>query len=318
MIRVDHLTKKYPGGLTAVRDVSFEVERGEVVGFLGPNGAGKSTTMRILAGFISPTGGRVEVNGLDVTRHSLEVRRRLGYLPESCPLYPEMRVGEYLRYRAELKRVPGRHRRKRVERVMEQCGLTEVMRRPLGLLSKGFRQRVGIADALVHNPDLLILDEPTIGLDPNQIVQIRELIRSLAHDHTLLVSTHILSEVEATCTRVIVLHHGHILESAPLRDLEARWCSGARVGVEVHCGPDVLRSLLGELEGLSECAVTPLEDGWSRAELRVAGGGDCRGLIYRRVCGAGLELRELHRRRRTLEEVFVNMTGGAVPREEEP
>jgi ABC-2 type transport system ATP-binding protein len=315
MIRVEHLTKKFPGGITAVRDVSFSVERGEVVGFLGPNGAGKSTTMRILSGFTAPTGGTVMVNGLDVTRQSLEVRRRLGYLPESCPLYPEMRVGEYLRYRAELKGVPGRHRRKRVERVMEQCGLGEVRRRPVGQLSKGFRQRVGIADALVHNPDLLILDEPTIGLDPNQIVQIRGLIRSLAQEHTLLLSTHILSEVEATCGRVIVLHEGRILESAPLRGLEQRWCSGSKVRIEVRCAKGELSAALGNLAHLVECNIEPSEEGegWVRGDLRFEGGEDPRSEIHQRIRERGWDLRELHRKRRTLEEVFVNMTRGDSP-----
>jgi len=313
MIDVEHLTKRYPG-VHAVRDVSFSVGKGEVVGFLGPNGAGKSTTMRILSGFISPTGGDVRIAGIDVTRDSLSVRRRIGYLPESCPLYTEMRVREYLRYRADLKAVPLRHVRKRVDRVMEQCGLTEAARRNIGQLSKGFRQRVGIADALVHNPDLLILDEPTIGLDPNQILSIRELVAGLAEEHTILISTHILSEVEATCDRVIVLHQGRIVESAPLADLERRWCKASRVRLEVQAPSGELRTVCQQLEGIQQCTLRE-EDGWGIVDLEMDLGADPRPQLYQICRDRHWNLRELHRERRSLEEVFVNMTSGQGPAE---
>ena len=197
----------------AVDDVSFEVARGEIVGFLGPNGAGKTTTMRILACYLPATGGAVNVAGYDVFRDSIEVRRRIGYLPENVPLYPEMRVDEYLNYRARLKGVPPKKRRKRVDEVKGLCGLKDVGRRIIGQLSKGFRQRVGLAESMVHDPDLLILDEPTIGLDPNQIRQVRELIKGLAPRHTILISTHILPEVEMTCQRVLIIHRGRIVAS---------------------------------------------------------------------------------------------------------
>lgn len=312
MIEVEQLTKKYAGGVTAVRDVSFTVGRGEVVGFLGPNGAGKSTTMRILSGFISPSGGRVCVGGLDVTRESLKVRRRLGYLPESCPLYPEMRVKEYLRFRGELKGVSARHLKSRVGRVMEQCGLEEVRRRPIGHLSKGFRQRVGIADALVNNPDLLILDEPTIGLDPNQILLIRKLIGELSREHTLLLSTHILQEVEATCDRVIVLQKGRIVDAAPIRELEDRWCPATRIHLEVRASEEALDAFCRQLPDLRE--YTLKWDGeWACVALDFGGGPDPRGAVFEGVRQRGWDLRELHRQRRTLEEAFVNMTHGGVP-----
>lgn len=312
MIEVEHLTKRYPG-ITAVEDVSFTVGTGEVVGFLGPNGAGKSTTMRILSGFISPTGGHVRVGGLDVTRESLGVRRRLGYLPESCPLYTEMRVREYLRYRADLKGVPYRHVGRRVARVLEQCGLTGVARRNIGQLSKGYRQRVGIADALVHNPELLILDEPTIGLDPNQILSIRQLVGELAREHTVLLSTHILSEVEATCQRVIVLQGGHIVEAAPLADLEARWCRVARLRLEVKATVEEVESLCRRTRGFQSVTCT-FAEGWTLAEMEMSLDADPREWLARQIREHGWELRELHRERHSLEEVFVNMTRGGRPR----
>jgi len=309
MIDVEHLTKKYPGGVEAVRDVSFSVARGEVVGFLGPNGAGKSTTMRILSGFISPSGGSVRVGGMDVTRESLKVRRILGYLPESCPLYGEMRVREFLRYRGELKGIPHRHLKSRVSRVMEQCGLFEVQKRPIGHLSKGFRQRVGIADALVHSPDLLILDEPTIGLDPNQILLIRKLIEELSQEHTLLLSTHILREVEATCDRVIVLQQGQIVDAGPLMELEERWCKATQVHVELRASREELEAFCRQLPDLRQFRMR-MEEDWAFLELDFGLEADPREALSTLIRQRGWDLRELHRKRKTLEEAFVNMTQG--------
>lgn len=309
MIEVQHLTKKYPGSVVAVEDVSFSVASGEVVGFLGPNGAGKSTTMRILAGYLSPTGGEVKVNGLDVVRNGLEVRKRLGYLPETCPLYTDMRVSEYLRYRFDLKGPSRRHRRAGVERAMERCGLADVQNRLIGQLSKGFRQRVGIADALVHNPDLLILDEPTIGLDPNQIVQIRNLIRELAVSHTILISSHILSEIEATCSRVIVMHKGKILESSPLNELSHRWFSGSQLRVEVKADAPEVEETFRSLDDVKSVTVHQ-EDEWACAELTFVTDADYREEVFLCVQGRGWILRELMAKRHSLEEAFVNMTTG--------
>jgi len=205
MIKVENLTKRY-AGVTALNGVSFEVQRGEIVGFLGPNGAGKSTTMRILTGFIPASSGRVEVAGLDVFENSLEVRERVGYMPENNPLYTDMRVSEYLKFRAKLKGLPRADRAERIPEAMDLCGIQDVSHRIIGHLSKGYRQRVGLADALLAEPDLLILDEPTIGLDPVQIRQVRQLIKDLGKRHTILLSTHILPEVEMTCDRVIIGH----------------------------------------------------------------------------------------------------------------
>ena len=226
MIRVENLTKKYAGG-EAVRGISFSVDKGEVVGFLGPNGAGKSTTMRILTGFLPATDGRIEVAGAKLPEESLLVRQRIGYMPENVPLYPEMRVEEFLEYRGRLKRVARKEITERVGLVLDQCGLSEVRKKIIGTLSKGFRQRVGLADALIHNPPLLILDEPTAGLDPHQIRSFRELIKDLGRDRTILLSTHILSEVEMVCGRAIIINRGRIEASDTLANLAKRVQSGA-------------------------------------------------------------------------------------------
>src|SRR3954453_2194915 len=209
MIQVENLTKRF-SGFAAVDNISFEVAKGEIVGFLGPNGAGKSTTMRMLTGYLPPSAGRASIAGFDVFQQSVQARKRLGYLPENTPLYLDMRVSEYLNYRADLKGVPRGKMKERIGDVLALCNLRDVAWKMIGSLSKGYRQRVGLADALVHDPDLLILDEPTIGLDPNQIRQVREMIKNLAEQHTILISTHILPEVEMTCSRVLIIHKGKI------------------------------------------------------------------------------------------------------------
>jgi ABC-2 type transport system ATP-binding protein len=218
VIHVSRLTKFY-GDYAAVRDVSFDVQKGRVVGFLGPNGAGKSTTMRVLAGYLSATSGTATIDGLDVFWQPVEVRRRIGYMPESCPLYPEMRVHEYLRFRGGLKGLHGADCTKRLETVLERCWLRDVRRQLIGTLSKGYRQRVGLADALIHNPPVLILDEPTAGLDPAQIRETRQLIKELGRDHTVLLSTHILPEVEMTCEEAIIIDRGRVAAAGKLDDL---------------------------------------------------------------------------------------------------
>jgi ABC-2 type transport system ATP-binding protein len=221
MIHVSRLTKFY-GDYAAVRDVSFEVPRGAVVGFLGPNGAGKSTTMRILAGYLTATSGKATIDGLDVFWNPVEVRRRIGYMPENCPLYPEMRVTEYLTFRAGIKGLHGRAARQRINYVVGRCWLEDVRRQLIGTLSKGYRQRVGLADALLHNPPVLILDEPTAGLDPGQIRATRNLIKELGTEHTVLLSTHILSEVEMTCEQAIIINRGRVAAQGRLEDLRPR------------------------------------------------------------------------------------------------
>jgi ABC-2 type transport system ATP-binding protein len=219
VIRVNHLTK-YFNDYPAIRDVTFEVPRGQIVGFLGPNGAGKTTTMRILAGFLTATSGTATIAGFDVFWRPLEVRRRIGYMPENCPLYPEMRVVEYLNFRAGIKGMHGGRRRQRLDYVLRRCWLTDVRRQLIGTLSKGYRQRVGLADALLVDPPVLILDEPTAGLDPAQIRESRALIRELGQEHTILLSTHILPEVEMTCDRVIIINRGRVAISGMLDEMK--------------------------------------------------------------------------------------------------
>jgi ABC-2 type transport system ATP-binding protein len=248
MIEVSHLTKYY-GDYPAVQDVSFDVPAGQIVGFLGPNGAGKSTTMRILAGYITATSGNATIAGLDVFWDSVAVRRKIGYMPESCPLYAEMRVHEYLDFRAGIKGIHGSERRRRLGYVMERCWIKDVDRQIIGTLSKGYRQRVGLADALLANPPVLILDEPTAGLDPAQIRSARGLIRELGQQHTILLSTHILSEVEATCNRVIIIHRGKVAASSSVEELKGRAQSRAHL-VLLIAGtgdPNIFRNVQGVL-----------------------------------------------------------------------
>src|SRR6478736_10019024 len=254
MINVEHLTKKY-SGVTAISDLSFEVGKGEIVGFLGPNGAGKSTTMRILSSFMPATSGRASIAGHDVFRDSLKARMHLGYLPESVPLYGDMRVSEYLRYRGSLKGLGGKKLRNRVNVVKELCSVREVENKLISTLSKGYRQRVGLAEALIHEPDLLILDEPTIGLDPNQIRHVRELIKSLGKRHTILLSTHILSEVEVTCSRVIIIHRGKIEASDTPENLVRRIRTSGTVRAELRTGSDNPVEMLEKIAGVKSVAI---------------------------------------------------------------
>ncbi|HWB61556.1 MAG TPA: ATP-binding cassette domain-containing protein, partial [Chthoniobacteraceae bacterium] len=255
MIKVENLTKRY-AGVTAVNNISFEVGKGEIVGFLGPNGAGKSTTMRILSSFMPATSGRASIAGFDVFEHSLEARAKLGYMPENVPLYTDMRVTEYLTYRAALKGVRGSRVRERVGDVKELCNLKEVENKVIDTLSKGYRQRVGLADALVHDPELLILDEPTIGLDPNQIRQVRELIKNLGKRHTILLSTHILPEVEMTCSRVIIINKGRIEASDTPQNLLGQMRASGGVRFEAKTGADDGVQQLNNIVGVKDATVT--------------------------------------------------------------
>src|ERR1700758_3140797 len=279
MIKVDNLTKRYAGE-AAIQDLNFEVAQGEIMGFLGPNGAGKTTTMRILAGFMPPTSGRATVAGFDVFEQSLLARAHLGYMPENVPLYTDMRVTEYLNYRAALKGVHHRRLAERVGDVKELCGLKEVESKLIGTLSKGYRQRVGLADALVSEPDLLILDEPTIGLDPNQIRQVRELIKNLGKQHTILLSTHILPEVEMTCSRVIIIHKGRIEACDTPENLLGQIRQAGGVLVEAKTGNDNGAEELKKISGVREVA-TEQENGWQIFSLRVESGLDLREEIFK-------------------------------------
>ncbi len=306
MIKVENLTKNF-AGQTAVDDVSFEVERGEIVGFLGPNGAGKTTTMRMLTGFLQPTRGAVEIAGCDVFEDPIEARRHIGYMPESCPLYHEMRVDEYLTFRAVIKGVPRRAIRGRRDTVKEQCGLTETGRRIIGQLSKGYRQRVGLADSLLHEPDLLILDEPTVGLDPNQIREVRELIRQLAKRHTLLLSTHILPEVEMTCRRILIINGGRIVASDTPDSLQKRLMGDALISVEIPGDGATIKAGLLEMEAVDVVTHEPLDDGWHRFRIDSSAPG-IRTQIFDCAVSKGWKLRELHLESRSLEDIFVAIT----------
>jgi ABC-2 type transport system ATP-binding protein len=308
MIEVENLTKKY-AGFTAVQDLSFHVEKGEIVGFLGPNGAGKSTTMRMLTGYLPPTSGRASIAGYDIFEHSVEARRHIGYLPESTPLYHDMRVHEYLEYRAALKGVPSAAVRNRVGEVLDLCDLRAKERALIGTLSKGQKQRVGLADALVHDPDLLILDEPTIGLDPNQIRQVRNLIKNLAHRRTVLISTHILPEVEIMCSRVIVIHKGKIRASDTAANLLSKHRATGSVRVELANPSSTVLETLEKLNGVKQATESKLDAG-SVFTLKTDADADPSGEITRLASQNGWELRELSRRKPTLEDVFVDLTHG--------
>jgi len=306
MIKVEGVTKKYPARL-AVDDVSFEVANGEIVGFLGPNGAGKTTTMRMLTGYLPMNSGRIEVAGYDVATHPQEVRRRIGYLPESCPLYPEMRVDEYLRFRAELKGVRASARKAKINEVKEQCGLTEVGKRIIGQLSKGYRQRVGLADSLVHDPDLLILDEPTVGLDPYQIRQVRELIKSLADKHTILLCTHILPEVEAICERILIINEGRIVAADTEENLHKRLHACTVIEMEILAELKAATAAIAGMGGVEVRTARDLDGGWVWLELE-ADSSAMREELFNLAVTEGWALRELSEQEHSLEETFVQIT----------
>jgi ABC-2 type transport system ATP-binding protein len=313
MIDVSNLTKRY-AGRTAVSDISFSVARGEIVGLLGPNGAGKSTTMRILSSFMPATGGTVRVAGFDVFHDSAEVRRRIGFMPENNPIYPEMRVLEYLKYRARLKGLGWRRSRERVMTVMEQCGLTDVSRRIIGQLSKGYRQRVGLADALVHEPELIILDEPTIGLDPHQIRSVRQLIKSLAGKHTVLISTHILPEAEMMCSRMVIMFDGKILAADTPENLQKLMHGSNHIVAEIAAGAAELNAVFSQLPGVDHFNVSVSDGEFQRCALTPRDGYDLRPVIFMLAREHGWVLRELTRSRHSLEDIYVQVT---KPNEEE-
>ena len=306
MIKVENLTKRF-AGQTAIQDLNFEVGKGEIMGFLGPNGAGKSTTMRILSSFMPPTSGRASIAGFDIFEQSLQARAHLGYMPENVPLYNDMRVTEYLDYRAALKGVPHRRVAERVGDVKELCGLKEVEKKLIGALSKGYRQRVGLADALVHEPDLLILDEPTSGLDPNQIRQVRDLIKNLGKQHTILLSTHILPEVEMTCSRVIIINKGKIEACDTPENLLGRIRTAGGVIVEAKVGSDKGAEELKKIPGVRDVTVS-VDGEWGIFALRVEAETDVREEVFRLASERHWKLRELSQRKATLEDVFVEIT----------
>ena len=311
MIQVQGLTKKYSRNL-AVDHISFEVQKGEIVGFLGPNGAGKTTTMRMLTCFLPPSLGTANVAGFDILEQPLEVKRRVGYLPETPPLYLEMATVEYLQFVGKLKGLRGEELSKRVDYVCERCSITDVRTKLLGKLSKGYRQRVGLAQAIIHNPDVLILDEPTAGLDPKQVNETRDLIRSLAGDHTIILSTHILPEVEQTCEKVIIINKGKLVATDSVENLQARARGAESMLVEIagrngNLDSATVRSRLERVSGVSRVSLKDTRD--SRVSLEVESQkGFVRGDLARAVVESGWDLNELRPTAMSLEEIFLQLT----------
>jgi ABC-2 type transport system ATP-binding protein len=314
VIEVQHLTKRY-GRVTAVDDVSFRVERGEILGFLGPNGAGKTTTMRILTGYIPASEGRATVAGFDVFDQPLEAKRRTGYLPETPPLYPDMTVSEYLNFVSHIKGVPTADRRSRVAAVMERTRVADVANRHCGKLSKGYRQRVGLAQAIIHNPEVLILDEPTAGLDPKQIIETRQLIRSLAGDHTVILSTHILPEVAQTCQRVVIINKGKVVAVDTPENLTARLKGAESLYVQIDSAGVDARPVLEVVPGVTRVTPADHRDGVAGYEVESARGQDVRRELARAIVAKGWGLLELRPVRMSLEEIFLHLTTEEAPQE---
>ncbi len=304
MIEVSHLSKNY-GERRAITDLNFKIEKGDVVGFLGPNGAGKSTTMKIITGFMAPTSGEAKVCGYDVFLNPIEVKKRIGYLPETPPLYPDMLVEDYLRFVAELKQVPTEKLKPFVDRALEKAQLTDVRRRLIGNLSKGFKQRVGIAQALVSDPEVLVLDEPTVGLDPKQVAEIRDLIKELRGEHTVILSTHILPEVQASCNRVIIIHEGQIVAQESIEQISKLSSGTIMLNIKTR-KHGVLESKLGALDGVSHVETLNSQ----QYKLTIDDDEDVIESVAREVMNSGLGLLELAPAHANLEDVFLKLTYG--------
>ena len=307
MIEVQHLTKRY-GRLTAVEDVSFRVERGEILGFLGPNGAGKTTTMRILTGYMPATEGKAIVAGFDVFEQPIEAKRRTGYLPETPPLYPDTTVAEYLSFVAKIKGVPAADRRSRIQHVMERTRITDMADRQCAKLSKGYRQRVGLAQSIIHNPDVLILDEPTAGLDPKQIIETRQLIKELAGDHTIILSTHILPEVSQTCQRVVIINKGRVVAVDTPDNLTARLRGSETMYIQVDAGGADAAPALRRVAGVTRVSEADRRERAVGFEVESQRGHDVRRELARAVVTGGWGLLELRPMRMSLEEIFLSLT----------
>ena len=323
MIKVEGLTKRY-ARTVAVDNISFEVEKGQIVGFLGPNGAGKTTTMRILTCFLPPTEGKANVAGFDVQEQPMEVKRRIGYLPETPPVYPEMDVDEYLDFAGRLKGISGSDIKRRVDDAVSKCALGDVRHKLIGKLSKGYRQRVGLAQAIIHNPDVLILDEPTSGLDPAQIIEIRSLLRSLAGEHTIILSTHILPEVEQSCERVIIISRGRVVAQDTVANLTGRLRGSEAISVEIEVGaghPTTSegQQRLEQVSGVSRVVAKEQKDGRLRYDVESLQGRQIRADLARAVVNAGWNLTELAPVGSSLEDIFLQLTGqNNVPVEAAP
>jgi len=317
MIKVDGLSKRYARNV-AVDNISFDVQKGQIVGFLGPNGAGKTTTMRVLTCFLPPSSGTANVAGFDVLQHPLEVKKRIGYLPETPPLYPEMEVSEYLEFVGRLKGIPNKELQRRLSDAVDRCAVGDVRKKLVGKLSKGYRQRVGLAQAIMHNPDVLILDEPTSGLDPKQIHETRSLIRSLAGDHTIILSTHILPEVEQICERVIIISQGKIAATDTVENLTNRLRGSEAIAVEVEgrsgtLDASIVQARLEQVQGVSRVLPRESRSGRTVFEVESLQGRSIRGDIARAVVEAGWNLIELRSVAVSLEDVFLQLTSAEPP-----
>jgi ABC-2 type transport system ATP-binding protein len=307
VIEVQHLSKRY-GRVTAVDDVSFRVERGEILGFLGPNGAGKTTTMRILTGYMPATEGKAIVAGFDVFDQPIEAKQRTGYLPETPPLYPDMTVLEYLSFVAKIKGVPAAGRKQRIDHVMERTRVADMAGRLCSKLSKGYKQRVGLAQALIHNPDVLILDEPTAGLDPKQIIETRQLIKELAGDHTIILSTHILPEVSQTCQRIVIISKGKVVAVDTPDNLTARLRGSETMYVQVDAGGANAAAALSSIPGVTRVVEAERRDHHVSFEVESEKGRDIRRDLARTIVSSGWGLLELRPMRMSLEEIFLELT----------
>jgi ABC-2 type transport system ATP-binding protein len=317
MITVTNLTKLY-GEQRAVDNISFTVKKGEILGFLGPNGAGKTTTMRIITCFMLPTSGTVVVDDLDVQNRSLEVRQKIGYLPEHAPLYMDMNVVDYLRYVAELRNIPKEKQRERIQEMIEVCGLRVELHKTIDQLSKGYRQRVGLAQAMIHDPEILILDEPTLGLDPNQIVEIRQLIKRLGREKTVILCSHILSEVEATCGRVIIIHQGRLVADGTTENLQAEFQGKERLYIEFKTLPEDSVAKVRALDKVEDVRkVKSQGTGTQALQIESSRGDDVREAVFNLAVKEGWSIAEMHREVSSLEDVFRALTGG-TPRPVSP
>ena len=306
MIKVSNLSKKYVGK-PAVDNISFNVESGEIVGFLGPNGAGKTTTIRMLTGYIPPTSGTALIGGYDIFLNSLIAKQKIGYMPENVPLYDDMRVREYLLFRAELKGLRGQDVRKHMNEALELCSIKDIKSQMISSLSKGFRQRVGLADALINKPPLLILDEPTNGLDPSQIRSFRELIKELAENHTILISTHILSEVELTCDRVLIINKGKMIGNNTPLELSEKIKSSTTISLELKSQDHDIRDTISSISGIKKVTLEKEEDDWKFFRIRVDYGNDLREEIMNLGNKRNWLIREIHYQRSTLEDAYIEM-----------
>ena len=306
MIGVEHLTKKY-GDRTVVDNLCFTVETGQIVGFLGPNGAGKSTTMRMLTGFLSPTGGTATVAGFSITEQKNEVKKRIGYMPENVAVYKEMSVSSYLTFVGKAKGLSRTEAKSSVEKVIEQCGITQVASRPTGKLSRGYRQRLGLAQALVSSPEVIILDEPTVGLDPRQIIGIRSLIKSLAGNHTVILSTHILPEVSMTCERVVVINEGRLVEEDTPENLAEKLENECLITAEIIGPKDKIVETLSSLSSITEAAVTNSDESRHTVNLRMSPELEARTEVCRKIVESGWGLAEFRRLKISLEEIFIHL-----------